>query len=94
VASCSGTTKKGTPCRLEERREEVADDGNSCEPGRDYREIVPEEMKQTAVFRIDIEEWSGKEKFEAPAFEGASELPRMAIPFEPPSAAAPRGSSA
>jgi hypothetical protein len=50
-------------------------------------------MKRTAVFRIDIEEWSWKEKFVDPAVEGAFELPRMVIPFEPPSAAAPRGSS-
>ena len=63
------------------------------EPGRDYRAIVPEEIKRTAVFRIDIEAWSGKEKFVDPAFEGAFELPRIAIPFEPPPSDAPRESS-
>ena len=31
-------------------------------PGRDYRPIQPEEMAQTTVFRIDIDEWSGKRK--------------------------------
>jgi hypothetical protein len=63
------------------------------EPGRDYRAIIPAEMKRTAVFRIDIEAWSGKEKFVGPEFEGAFELPRISIPFEPPRSADPRGSS-
>ncbi len=31
-------------------------------PGRDYREIVPAELARTAVFRLDIERWSGKQK--------------------------------
>jgi uncharacterized protein len=35
-------------------------------PGRDYRPIQPEELAQTSVYRIDIEEWSGKQKV-APA---------------------------
>jgi nitroimidazol reductase NimA-like FMN-containing flavoprotein (pyridoxamine 5'-phosphate oxidase superfamily) len=35
-------------------------------PGRDYRPIQPEELAVTAVYRIDIEEWSGKQKV-APA---------------------------
>lgn len=63
------------------------------EPGRDYRPIVPEELRRTAVFRIDIEAWSGKEKFVGPEFEGAFDLPRISIPFEPPPSAASRGSS-
>ena len=63
------------------------------EPGRDYRRITPEEMKRTSVFRIDIEAWSGKEKFVDPAFQGAFELPGIAIPFEPPRSAAPPGTS-
>jgi nitroimidazol reductase NimA-like FMN-containing flavoprotein (pyridoxamine 5'-phosphate oxidase superfamily) len=63
------------------------------EAGRDYRPIVPEEMKRTAVFRIDIEAWSGKEKFVDPAFQGAFELPEIAIPFEPPRSADPRETS-
>ncbi len=62
-------------------------------PGWDYRSIIPAEMKRTAVFRIDIEEWSGKEKFVEPEFEGAFELPRISIPFEPPPTVAPRDSS-
>jgi nitroimidazol reductase NimA-like FMN-containing flavoprotein (pyridoxamine 5'-phosphate oxidase superfamily) len=35
-------------------------------PGRDYRPIQPEELAVTSVYRIDIEEWSGKQKI-APA---------------------------
>jgi nitroimidazol reductase NimA-like FMN-containing flavoprotein (pyridoxamine 5'-phosphate oxidase superfamily) len=63
------------------------------EAGRDYRPIVPEEMKRTAVFRVDIEAWSGKEKCVDPSFEGAFELPRLSIPFEQPPSPAPEGSS-
>jgi nitroimidazol reductase NimA-like FMN-containing flavoprotein (pyridoxamine 5'-phosphate oxidase superfamily) len=32
------------------------------QPGPDYRPMTPEEVKRTAVLRIDIEAWSGKEK--------------------------------
>lgn len=31
-------------------------------PGRDYREIVADELKRTAVFRLDVETWSAKQK--------------------------------
>jgi nitroimidazol reductase NimA-like FMN-containing flavoprotein (pyridoxamine 5'-phosphate oxidase superfamily) len=31
-------------------------------PGRDYRTIQPEELAVTSVYRIDIDEWSGKRK--------------------------------
>jgi nitroimidazol reductase NimA-like FMN-containing flavoprotein (pyridoxamine 5'-phosphate oxidase superfamily) len=41
------------------------------QPGRDYRPIIEEELKRTAVFRITIEEWSGKKKEVAPEFPGA-----------------------
>lgn len=40
-------------------------------PGRDYRPITPDELRRTSVFRLDIESWSGKRKFEAPDFPGA-----------------------
>lgn len=40
-------------------------------PGRDYRPIAPEELKRTAVYRIDVEAWSGKEKRAADDFPGA-----------------------
>ena len=40
-------------------------------PERDYRPIMPEELKRTAVYRINIEEWSGKQKKVADDFPGA-----------------------
>jgi nitroimidazol reductase NimA-like FMN-containing flavoprotein (pyridoxamine 5'-phosphate oxidase superfamily) len=41
------------------------------QPGRDYQPITAEELKRTAVYRIDIEAWSGKKKAVAAAFPGA-----------------------
>ncbi|NOX62751.1 MAG: pyridoxamine 5'-phosphate oxidase family protein [Chloroflexi bacterium] len=32
------------------------------QPGVDYRPPIPEELERTAVYRMDIEEWSGKRK--------------------------------
>lgn len=44
-------------------------------PGRDYRSITADELKRTAVYRVDIESWVGKRK-EAPAdFPGAFHYP-------------------
>jgi nitroimidazol reductase NimA-like FMN-containing flavoprotein (pyridoxamine 5'-phosphate oxidase superfamily) len=40
-------------------------------PGRDYRPIIPEELKRTSVYRIAIESWSGKQKRVADDFPGA-----------------------
>jgi len=40
-------------------------------PGKDYRPIISQELKRTAVYRIDVEAWSGKRKVEAPDFPGA-----------------------
>ncbi|MCP5094907.1 MAG: pyridoxamine 5'-phosphate oxidase family protein [Chloroflexi bacterium] len=40
-------------------------------PGRDYRPIVAEELKRTAVYRINIEQWSGKKKEVEADFPGA-----------------------
>ncbi len=40
-------------------------------PGQDYRPITPEELKRTAVYRIDIEQWSGKQKKVEEDFPGA-----------------------
>ncbi|NNM33026.1 MAG: pyridoxamine 5'-phosphate oxidase family protein [Gemmatimonadetes bacterium] len=42
-------------------------------PGRDYRPITPQELKRTAVFRIEIDRWSGKQKKVEDAFPGAFE---------------------
>jgi nitroimidazol reductase NimA-like FMN-containing flavoprotein (pyridoxamine 5'-phosphate oxidase superfamily) len=40
-------------------------------PGRDYRPTTDDELRRTAVYRVDIEAWSGKRKQAAPDFEGA-----------------------
>ncbi len=39
--------------------------------GQDYRPPVPDELKRTAVFRIEIDTWSGKKKEVADDFPGA-----------------------
>ena len=40
-------------------------------PGDDYRPITRDELKRTAVFRVQVERWSGKQKREADNFPGA-----------------------
>ncbi|MCB9009096.1 MAG: pyridoxamine 5'-phosphate oxidase family protein [Ardenticatenaceae bacterium] len=40
-------------------------------PDVHYRGITPEELKRTAVYRINIHEWSGKKKQVAEDFPGA-----------------------
>lgn len=40
-------------------------------PGRDYHPITIEELERTSVYRIQIEEWSGKRKQAADEFPGA-----------------------
>ena len=42
--------------------------------GEDYRPVTPEEVRRTAVVRVDIQAWSGKEKKEAEDFPGAYRL--------------------
>lgn len=51
-------------------------------PGRDYRPTTDEELARTAVYRIDIETWSGKQKAAEPDFPGAFDLPEMTVPFQ------------
>jgi hypothetical protein len=41
------------------------------QPGRDYRPITDDELDLTSVYRIAIEEWSGKRKEVEPDFPGA-----------------------
>lgn len=41
------------------------------QPGQDYRAIQPEEMALTAVYRVDIESWSAKQKTAPAEFPGA-----------------------
>ena len=43
--------------------------------GTDYREITPEELNITAVYRIRISSWSGKEEAVRPDFPGAFYFP-------------------
>lgn len=40
-------------------------------PGTDYRPVVAEELKRTTVYRLDIREWSGKQKQVEADFPGA-----------------------
>jgi nitroimidazol reductase NimA-like FMN-containing flavoprotein (pyridoxamine 5'-phosphate oxidase superfamily) len=40
-------------------------------PGADYRPPVESEIKRTAIFRLNIEAWSGKKKEVPPDFPGA-----------------------
>ena len=49
-------------------------------PGRDYRPIVPEELRRTAVFRLDVERWSGKQKAVG-EHPGAFPLLPLPVPF-------------
>ena len=41
------------------------------QPGVDYRALLPEELEGTAVYRLEIEAWSGKRKQAAPDHPGA-----------------------
>ena len=52
--------------------------------GEDYRQVTGDELKRTAVFRVDIETWSGKQKEVAADFPGAFDLPRPTLPFREP----------
>jgi hypothetical protein len=47
----------------------------------DYRPSTDEELAQTAVYRIDIETWSGKQKEVEPDFPGAYALPDLPVLF-------------
>jgi hypothetical protein len=47
------------------------------EVGRDYRDIQPEELARTAVYRLAIARWSGKRKAVAADFPGAFEYGRF-----------------
>ncbi len=54
--------------------------------GEDYRATTDDELKRTAVYRIDIEAWSGKQKEAAAESPGAFELSWPPVPFPHPSA--------
>jgi nitroimidazol reductase NimA-like FMN-containing flavoprotein (pyridoxamine 5'-phosphate oxidase superfamily) len=50
-------------------------------PDRDYRPTSDADLARTAVLRIDIETWSGKQKEVAEDFPGAFTPPELPIPF-------------
>lgn len=50
-------------------------------PGADYRPTTDDELKRTAVYRIDVETWSGKQKEVEADFPGAFDFPPMPVPF-------------
>ena len=50
-------------------------------PGVDYRPTTDDELKRTAVYRIDIETWSGKQKEVPEDFPGAFSLDVPPVPF-------------
>lgn len=49
--------------------------------GVDYRPTTDDELSRTAVYRIDIETWSGKQKEAAAEFPGAFALEATPVPF-------------
>lgn len=51
--------------------------------GEDYRAVTPDELKRTAVYRVDIETWSGKQKEVDADFPGAYAPVWPEIPFRP-----------
>lgn len=51
------------------------------EAGRDYRPTTDDELERTAVYRIEIETWSGKQKEVEEDFPGAFDLPPFPVPF-------------
>jgi len=50
-------------------------------PGVDYRPTTDDELRRTAVYRIDIESWSGKQKEVAEDFAGAFSFEVPPVPF-------------
>lgn len=50
-------------------------------PGVDYRATTDDELKRTAVYRIDVEAWSGKQKEVPEDFPGAFNLDLPLVPF-------------
>lgn len=50
-------------------------------PGVDYRPTTDDELRRTAVYRIDVETWSGKQKEVAEDFPGAFTFEVPPVPF-------------
>ena len=51
-------------------------------PGRDYRPITADELAVTAVYRVQIDQWSGKRKVAPDDFPGAFRYGEMPPPAE------------
>jgi uncharacterized protein len=49
-------------------------------PGRDYRPIQPEELAVTSVYRVEIDEWSGKQKVAPADHPGAYLYGQIPVP--------------
>ena len=50
-------------------------------PGEHYRPTTDDELTRTAVYRIDVETWSGKQKEVEAGFPGAFSLDALPVPF-------------
>ena len=50
-------------------------------PGVHYRPTTDDELKRTAVYRMDVETWSGKQKEVEKDFPGAFSLDALPVPF-------------
>lgn len=50
-------------------------------PGPDYRPTTDAELERTAVYRIDVDTWSGKQKEADADHPGAFALPGLPVPF-------------
>ncbi len=51
-------------------------------PGREFRPITDKELKQTAVYALEIESWSGKENWKSRAVQSDEWLPLQEEWFE------------
>ncbi len=49
-------------------------------PGREYRPIQPEELAVTSVYRVDVDEWSGKRKVAPADHPGAFLYGQLPVP--------------
>ena len=50
-------------------------------PGEHYRPTTDDELRRTAVYRVDVETWSGKQKEAAEDHPGAFTLDAVSVPF-------------
>jgi hypothetical protein len=48
-------------------------------PGEDYNPIQPEEVRRTALYKVQIEDWSGKRQHEPDDYPGAFTYPHLSV---------------